>query len=477
MNPDYPVPLCVDLDGTLLLSDSLVESFCQLAKKAPWTILQAPLWLFRGRANLKSQIARRVHLDASQWPLNPDVLAFVQTAKNQGRKVVLATAADSRVAAAVQSRLNLFDEIIASDGVTNLSGKSKAVALEQRFGAGKFDYIGNSTRDLPVWQAARSGCVAGREDGLAERVKSSTTIEQVFPAPRISAGDWSRALRIHQWSKNLLLLVPILSAHQWSEPLRLWPVILGIAAFSLCASSVYLLNDLLDLESDRHHHSKRRRPFASGKIPLGAGLAMAPALLFLAAVVACCLGWKFAAVFGAYYVTTLLYSFRLKQLALLDVMALAGLYCVRVLAGGVAADVPVSDWLIMFSLFIFLSLAFAKRFTEISAFRNASENKLKGRGYAGSDQELVGSMGIGSGYLSVLVLAMYINNPTVTGLYSRPHALWLACPLLLYWISRVWLLAHRGMLHDDPLLFAITDRQSWIVVFFLALIGFAAGPK
>jgi len=477
MNPDTPVPLCVDLDGTLLLSDSLLESLCQLLKKSPWVIFLAPVWLLRGRANLKRQIARRVELDVGQWPLNAEVLDFVQAAKTQGRKVVLATAADSRIAAAIQERLNLFDEIISSDGATNLSGKTKAAALEQRFGAKKFDYIGNSASDLPVWQAAHSGCVAGNEDGLVARVKKSTPVERVFAPPRVSVMAWARALRIHQWSKNLLLLIPVMSAHQWTDPLRLWPVIFGMAAFSLCASSVYVLNDLLDLEADRHHHSKRHRPFASGKIPLATGLTMAPALLFLAAVVACCLGWKFAAVFGAYYVTTLLYSLRLKQIALLDVLALAGLYCVRILAGGVAADVPVTDWLIMFSLFVFLSLAFVKRFTEINVLQQAGDNQLRGRGYMGSDAELISTMGIGSGYLSVLVLAMYINNPLVTSLYRRPQELWLACPLLLYWISRVWLLAHRGSMHDDPILFALSDRLSWVVVLLLAIIGFAAGPR
>jgi 4-hydroxybenzoate polyprenyltransferase len=301
-------------------------------------------------------------------------------------------------------------------------------------------------------------------------------VERVFATPGISFADCARALRLHQWSKNLLLLIPVVSAHQWTKSSCLWDVILGLAAFSLCASSVYLLNDLLDLEADRHHHSKRHRPLASGKIPLVAGLAAAPVLLALSAAIACCLGWKFAAIFAVYYLTTLLYSLRFKQIELLDVMTLAGLYIVRILAGGIAADVPVSDWLITFSLFFFMSLAFAKRFTEIHVLRNATE-KIKGRGYTGNDMELVSSMGVGSGYLSVLVLAMYVSHPSVTSLYSRPEILWVVCPLLLYWVSRVWLLAHRGTLHEDPILFALRDGQSWIVVILLGIIGFAAGPK
>ena len=476
MNANKTMPLCVDLDGTLLLTDSLIESLVQLLKTSPWLILWLPVWLLRGRARFKSEVARRVHLDVGGWPLHAAVLEFVEAEKKLGRKIVLATAADRLIAAAVQERLQLFDEILASDGETNLSGQAKADALAQRFGARNFDYLGNSTSDLPVWRAAHAAGVAGDDAGLVARAKQSTPVEQVFVRPRVRLMDWARALRVHQWAKNLLLFVPVISAHQWTDPVRFGFVILGAAAFSLCASSVYLLNDLLDLESDRRHPSKRHRPLASGKIPLMAGLLMVAPLLAASAVMAACVGGKFAAVFGAYYVVTLSYSLRLKQFALLDVLALAGLYGLRIMAGGVAASVPVSDWLIMFSLFLFLSLAFAKRSTEIRTVRNSAASKLEGRGYAGGDAELISSMGVGSGYLSVLVLAMYISHPSVTALYSRPQVLWLACPVLLYWISRVWLLVHRGAMNDDPVWFALRDRQSGVMVLLLAIIGFAAGP-
>jgi 4-hydroxybenzoate polyprenyltransferase len=418
-----------------------------------------------------------VHPDVATWPLNQEVLELAQAAKAQGRKVVLATATDHRIAAAMQERLKLFDEVMASDSTMNLSGETKAAALERRFGRGNFDYAGNSLKDLPIWRVARFAYVAGRNNGLVALVKKTTPVEHVFTTPRASLRDWLRALRIHQWSKNLLLLIPVVSAHEWTDAAHFWPVIVGMMAFCLCASSVYLLNDLLDLEADRHHHSKRNRPFASGRIPLAAGLAVAPVLLALSVLAAGILNREFCAIFGAYYVTTLLYSLWLKQFALLDVLALAGLYCIRVVAGGFAAGVEVSDWLMMFSLFIFLSLAFVKRFTEIRVFGQATGEKIKGRGYAGNDAELVSIMGVGSGYLSVLVLAMYINHPLVTSLYSRPEVLWLACPLLLYWISRVWLLAHRGALYEDPILFALRDLQSWVVVVLAGVIAFAAGPK
>ncbi len=423
------------------------------------------------------EIAQRVTLDVASWPLNAEVLAFVQDAKRQGRKIILATAADQRIATAVQARLNLFDEILASDGITNLSGQTKADALMKRFGEKKFDYLGNSASDLPAWKAANAAGVVSNADSLIQRAKKVASVERVFKPASPSLKDWARALRVHQWAKNFLLLIPIMGAHKWTEPGRMFTVLAGIAAFSICASSVYLLNDLLDLDADRQHRSKRNRPFASGKISLLAGFLLAPLLLCVSAAMACSLGWKFAAIFGVYYLLTVLYSLRLKQIELLDVLTLAGLYGIRVLAGGVVADVPVSDWLMMLSLFLFLSLAFAKRFTELLAVRSSTETRLKGRAYVASDTELVSSMGVGSGYLSVLVMAMYISHPSVTSLYHHPQALWLACPVLLYWISRVWLLAHRGVMHDDPIIFALRDRQSWLVVVALALIGFAAGPK
>ncbi len=477
MNSDEKIPLCVDLDGTLLRSDSLTETFCLLLKKNPLVALLAPFWLLGGRANLKRQIGERLALNIYSWPLHHALLEFLHAEKTRGRKLILTTAADKKIADAIQSRLNLFDDIHASDGQNNLSGKNKTAALVQKYGEKKFDYAGNSATDLPVWAAAHAAIVVSSDKNLVDRAAATTKVAHVFPSPNASMKDWAKALRVHQWSKNLLLLIPLMGAHKWMEPEKLIPVLLGIAVFSIGASSVYLLNDLLDLEADRHHHSKKFRPFAAGKIPLIAGLLLAPLLLAIAVGLALFVGKNFAAVFGIYYLLTLLYSLRLKQVELLDVLVLAGLYGIRVLAGGVVADVLVSDWLLMFSLFAFLSLAFAKRFTELRLLRGQPDAKVKGRAYVSGDTELVSSMGVGSGYLSVLVLAMYITHPSVTALYHTPQFLWLACPVLFYWISRVWLLAHRGHLHDDPILFALRDKQSWLVAALIAVIGFCAGPK
>ncbi len=470
------MPLCVDLDGTILSSDSLFESFCQLTRAAPWLIFVAPFWLLGGRVNLKWQIAKRITINPQHWPLNAGVEAFVRQEKARGRIILLVTAADQAIAKAFQARLGQFDEVLASDRSNNLAGKAKAEALVKRFGAKGFDYIGDSTADFPVWKAARLAHVVGGS-GLVALVGKMAEVGRVFDAPRPGWRDWLKALRVHQWSKNLLLLVPLMGAHECADPRKLSRVLLGMLAFSLCASSVYMVNDLLDLEPDRQHHSKRYRPFAAGKLPLAAGFGVFPLLFLVSLLLALAVGWKFAMVFGIYYRSRGLFWLYLKQGVLIEVMPLACLYGIGFFAGGVAAVVAVSDWLLMLSLYLFLRLAFVKRYTELRPLQDTADTRAKGRAYRAEDMELVSSMGLGSGYLSVLVLAMYITHPSVTVLYHHPQVLWVACVVLFYWISRVWLLAHRGAMHDDPIVFALRDRQSWLVVAIVLLLGVIAGPK
>jgi len=475
MNSLAQIPLCIDLDGTLSPSDTLAESVCGVLKKSPLSAFLFPIWLLKGRAHLKGEFAKRFQPDAKLLPIHPEILEYARAQKQAGRKLVLVTAADRAIAEAVQKETGLFDEVIASDGTVNLSGKNKAAELESRFGAKGFDYIGNSHVDLPVWQAARVGHVVSSNASLIGMARKVATMDRVFDAPSASLKTWAHALRVHQWAKNLLLLVPLAGAHKWTDLSRAGSTLLGMMAFSICASSVYLLNDLLDLESDRHHPSKRFRPLASGAIPILHALALVPVLLVIATGLAAKLDGGFLAIFGLYYGLTLLYSFVIKQVGLLDVLVLAGLYAIRIQAGGYAARVPVSDWLLLFSIFVFLSLAFAKRYTELKGHRAASE-QIKGRGYSRGDAELLSTMGVGSGYLSVLVLGLYVSNPAVIELYHRPRVLWLVCPVLLHWISRVWLLAHRGRMHDDPILFALRDPQSWLSALLIAIIGAFAGP-
>jgi 4-hydroxybenzoate polyprenyltransferase len=312
--------------------------------------------------------------------------------------------------------------------------------------------------------------------GVVDAAQKLGDVEKIFERPRWTVKDLGRWLRVHQWAKNVLLLVPLIGAHRWTDPAKLFQAAIAFVAFCLCASSVYLLNDLMDLESDRRHHRKQHRPMAAGRISLVWGLVGAPLLLLAGAGAAWTLGPGFAATMAAYYALTLLYSLRLKQVAILDVVTLASLYAIRVIAGGMATALVVTDWLLVFSMFLFVSLAFAKRFTELQWARGERQDNLSGRGYRTSDADLISSMGVGSGYLSVLVLAFYVTSHEVTQLYHRPAALWLACPVLLYWISRVWLLAHRRSLHDDPVIFALKDGQSWIICLIILAIAAVAGP-
>jgi 4-hydroxybenzoate polyprenyltransferase len=281
-----------------------------------------------------------------------------------------------------------------------------------------------------------------------------------FAAPGLNVRAFIRALRPHQWAKNALLLVPLLAAHHLTAPGALLNALLAVAAFCLCASSVYVTNDLLDLASDRAHHHKSQRPFASGDLSLLAGLIMAPALLGAAALIAAMLPERFILVFATYFVLTLAYSLFLKGRVVVDALILAGLYTLRVIAGAGAVTVALSFWLLLFSVFLFLSLAFVKRFAELDALRRRERLNAAGRGYTVEDLPILQSLGTAAGYLSVLVLALYINSPDIQSLYQRPKVIWMLCVLMIYWISRVWMMAQRGQMHDDPVVFALKDRIS-----------------
>jgi 4-hydroxybenzoate polyprenyltransferase len=472
-------PLCVDLDGTLLQTDTLHEGALLLLKKQPLALLKIPIWLIGGRAALKREITRRIEFDIATLPVNEQFLEYLVNEHKSGRHIILVTAADERVAQAIAGRFEIFNGLLSSDGASNLSGEDKAAALSERFGRNQFDYAGNAPVDLPVWAAARRAIVVNAGPRTLREAKKVATVEAVFEAsPKNRIVDVWRALRVHQWSKNFLLFIPLLGAHKWNDPQKVKSVVLAFVCFNLCASSVYILNDLLDLTSDRRHPSKRLRAFASGKVPISTGVFIAPLLLIAAFSLAVgFLPWAFVAIFAFYYVLTFSYSLRLKQIALIDVFVLASLYGLRILAGGFAGQVAVSDWLLVLSLFLFLSLAFVKRFTELGSARLRNRTEITGRGYSLGDDGGVSQMGVASGYIAVVILALYITNPLVTQLYLRPMNLLLACPLLLYWISRIWLLARRQELHEDPVVFAFTDRQSWLIGLGLILVVFASGPR
>jgi len=465
-NPaETPVPLCVDLDGTLIRSDLLIESLFGLLKQSLLNLLLLPLWLLAGKAVFKQRIAERVELAVELLPFNEGLLAWLREQKAEGRPLLLATASNVKYAQQVALHLGLFEGVLASDGVSNLSGRRKRERLVELYGERGFDYAGNDAIDLGVWSHARRAVLVDVTDAVAEQAKGLAQIERRFETPPPRWRDYLKALRLHQWLKNLLLFAPLAMAHQGANPQLLGQAVLGFIAFGLCASSVYLLNDLLDLPADRRHPTKRKRPFAAGRIPLIHGLVLIPLLLLGALAAALLLPWAFLGALALYYTVTLAYSLRLKQAALIDVLTLAGLYTMRLVAGGAAVAVPLSFWLLAFSMFLFLSLALVKRYSELLTMQNEQRESAQGRGYQVGDLEGLAQFGASSGYLAVLVLALYINSEQVKALYTQPEAIWLLCPLLLYWISRVWLLARRDLMHEDPVVFAIEDRRShWLAV-------------
>lgn len=463
-------PLCVDLDGTLIHSDLLLESFLLLIKQNPLYLLLVPLWLIKGKANLKRQIASRVELDGSALPYTKPLLTWLKEQKAAGRPIWLCTASDERLARAVADHVGCFDGVLASNGEVNLSGRNKAAALVQRFGEKGFVYCGNARIDLDVWAHAAGAVVVNASAALAEAASRVTKVVAEHPFQSGGIKVVTKALRVHQWAKNALIFVPVAAAHQLTNPQALWQSVMAFVAFSLCASSVYLLNDMLDLAADRQHHSKCNRPFAAGRLSLLFGLLAAPLLLVVAFGLACLLPAKFLLVLAAYYVATLAYSFSLKRMVMVDVLALAGLYTVRIVAGGAATGIELSFWLLMFAIFIFLSLAIVKRYAELHVMKQQGKLKAQGRGYRVEDLSLLQSLGSSSGYLSILVLALYLNTPDIARMYHHPKLVWLLVPIMLYWISRIWMQTHRGNMHDDPLVFALKDRVSLLTGVMAAVV-------
>jgi 4-hydroxybenzoate polyprenyltransferase/phosphoserine phosphatase len=465
-------PLCVDLDGTLINSDVLLESLLLLLKSNPLYLFVLPVWLMRGKAAFKAQIAARVAVDPAALPYNRKFVEWLEAERAGGRSLWLCTATNERVAAGIAAHVGLFDGVMASDAATNLSGATKANRLVGKFGAGGFDYCGNERQDLAVWRHARGAIVVNGSRRLERAASADTRVLQAFP-PRSSAARAAiRALRPHQWAKNVLILVPLLAAHR-SDLTHVAQTALAMASFCLCASSVYVLNDLLDLPADRAHPRKSRRPFASGDLSIATGLVMAPVLLAVAVVLALFLPMKFQLVFATYYAITASYSFALKGIVLVDALMLASLYTLRIIAGAAASEVPLSFWLLLFAVFLFLSLAFVKRFAELESLRRQQRLRAAGRGYHVEDLPLLQSLGTASGYLSVLVLALYINSPEIQALYHRPKFIWMLCVLMLYWISRMWMKAQRGKMHDDPVVFALKDRVS-LAIGLVAAVTVAA---
>ena len=472
--PAVERPLCVDLDGTLVKSDTLVDSLLLLVRTQPLDALKTPLWAARGKANLKREVGARVTLSVEHLPYNRPLLEYLMEQRGCGRKLYLATGADERLAERIARHLGIFEGVLASDGSTNLTGQNKLDGFRARF-PGEFDYIGNARPDMPLLSAAAAPMLANPNFGLRLALRSGgLKTQRTFTDRGSSLRVFIKAIRVHQWAKNTLIFLPLLLAHQTSLH-TIWTALAAFLCFSLCASATYIVNDLLDLESDRQHPRKRHRAFASGNLSAASGVAIA--LVFLLAAFAgavSLLPLHFVGWLGFYLVTTLAYSLALKRVVILDVVVLSALYTLRMLAGAAATVTYISPWLAAFSIFIFVSLAMVKRFSELQNVRTAGTELSNGRGYLINDIEQVRSFGTSSAFASVVVFSVYIGQPEVLGLYHHHQRMWLMTPLMILWLCRVWLLASRGELDEDPVVFALTDKMSLLMGAVAVLIALAA---
>ena len=469
-------PIVVDLDGTLIHSDVLVESSFAFLKSAPLRFYQLINWFANGgKSVLKSRLAENAKLDVTVLPYDKQVIAWLSEERAAGRTLALATASHEHFAARIAEHLGIFDKVFATSEKVNLSAHNKRDQLVAEYGEKGFDYVGNSRDDVSVWRAADRAYVVNPLTGVERAARKHGNVERVFENRPPPLKVWAKSLRLHQWLKNLLLFVPLLAGHHIASLQLVTLALVAFLTFGMCASSVYLLNDLLDLEDDRHHPVKCHRPLASGAMPLIWGVIHVPVLLVVAFAISWAfLPWRFCAVLLGYYGLTLAYSIALKRQVMIDVVVLAALYTTRIIAGAAAITVHLTFWLLAFSMFLFLSLALVKRYAELHAMQKDGRVNMRGRGYLPGDLPLISSLGAASGYLSVLVLALYIQDPETATLYRYPQAIWLSCPLLLYWISRTWIITHRGNMNDDPIVFAARDLTSLVVVALCGVVFWMA---
>lgn len=461
--------LVVDLDGTLLRSDILFESFWAAFARDWKTPILSVHALMKGKAALKRRLAETTTVDVSSLPYDPEVIAYVKEWRAQGGRTALVTASDNSIAQAIAAHIGLFDEVYGSDGDKNLKGARKAEFLVKSYGEKEFSYVGDAEADLNVWKHAKRAVTVNLSPAMQARAEKTVDSVEHLETHKPSIAAYFRAIRPHQWMKNTLVFLPMMAAHQLDARM-FFLSLLAFISFSLVASSVYVLNDLLDLSADRAHPRKRFRPFAAGSIPIAAGTWMAPVLLGLGVAIAIIIGPTFLLVMVGYYILTTAYSLHLKRRIVVDICVLAGLYTTRIIAGGAATGIALSVWLLAFSVFFFLSLAAVKRQAEM--VDNVGQGKLKasGRGYHVNDLPIISMISISAGYVAVLVMALYVNSPTVIDLYGTPEMLWGVCAILLYWITRTVLITHRGSMHDDPVVYAVKDRQSRIC--FLLILCF-----
>jgi 4-hydroxybenzoate polyprenyltransferase len=466
-------PLVVDLDGTLTPTDTLVESIISAVKQSPVNLLCLPFWLLSGKAGFRQSVARYANIDAQLLPYREDLLCYLREEKAKGRQIILATAANRSIADRVAKHLGLFDQVLASDATQNLKGKAMLHAIQDSIGK-PFVYAGDSGADLPIWQEADAAVLVDVSLKTAAVVKRSKTVEREFHCENRGIAVWMRALRVHQWLKNLLLFVPLLTAFSFTDTGKLASITLAFLAFSIAASATYIANDLWDLENDRAHPRKRLRPFACARIPILSGLAVATVALLIACALAPSVSKGFFLILLLYLVLTSAYSWFLKRFVVIDVVTLSMLYTLRILAGSVAIKVVTSSWLLAFSVFIFLSLALVKRCAELVSVKESGALETKGRDYRVTDLVVLWPLGVGAAISAVVVFGLFISDPNTQARYRTPQMLWLVALGLIYWLARLWIKTSRGEMHDDPVVYAIKDRGSRMTVFAMVLVILAA---
>ena len=470
------IPLVVDLDGALVRTDMLWESILHLVKEKPIYLFKLPLWLLGGKKKLKTCLADSIRPSVALFPYFQPLLEYLKEQKELGKKLILASASDARIVQNVADHLGIFDLVMGTTQEINLRGNNKLKLIKKTLGEGAFDYVGNERADIPIWRESREAIAVTRSKRLISHVRKIVGRVKVFTPP-MRPLVYVKAFRIHQWIKNLLIFLPFFLAHEPFTGTRLFILFSAFFAMSFCASAVYICNDLFDLDADRHHSIKRNRPFASGMLSIRIGAVLSFTMLLSSF----CISWfilpkVFSAFLLGYLLLTSLYTLVIKKLLLIDVIALSSFYVLRIFSGGVAGNIELSPWLLACSSFFFLNLAFAKRYVELNEFQNRSENKLVGRNYRIEDMQIIVSAGLASGYISVLIFFLYIaNSVKVNQLYKNPDYLWFIGPMLIYWLTRIWILAQRGELHSDPVHFAVKDPVSWTIGFLsVALIVLGA---
>lgn len=469
-----PLPLVVDLDRTLISADLLHESATAYLVQSPLAALRIAGWLRQGKARLKFELARRTDVDPATLPYRDDVLHWLREEHAGGRSLVLCTASDEGLARAVADRLGIFDDVVATADGLNVKGPAKRDALVRQFGRQGFEYVGDGEHDLDVWEVAARAHVVSSSPRLLDRVQRVAPIGATFPVDRVQAADVWRLLRPYQWVKNALVLVPLVTAQRLDDPGAVAQALLAFVTFCLVSSGVYVLNDLADVVNDRHHPVKRLRPLAAGTVGLPTAWLLWPGLMAAGlGLAAAFLPPLFVAALLAYLLLTTAYTVRLKRQPVIDVVALGTLYTSRIVAGAAAIVVELSMWLLTFSMFFFLSLALIKRVSELTRVRRTMA-QARGRGYVESDLELLSSYGVASSVAAVVIFSLYVEDPKTSALYATPELLWCSVPVLLAWLMRMWLLAHRGAMDEDPIVFAIRDRASLVVGALVAAVFVAA---